>query len=463
MKTFNLYKISIKGLDLSQDKARSKKEHKEQERALKNHVKVIPGLVEKICSQGKAIFDEIKNELPGRNSKPLLRQRRKAWMARVNEIEGLDEFVSYFTDEDNVKKVYRLLCDISSGQMLLKDGKNRLITWATNLFKHTETDDKQSQFEDSGYEKEFIDLLPPQVYFELGPNRELLAIKESFGREQKNWGIMSQKVAYIARHFNEMVSDIKRDLNSGDEVTRLLALMMSITIETGLRPGAVGNAAKVVDPVTGEKIEIDTFGVTTLQVQHVNIVRSGFAELQFAGKKGTMQIAQLTDSDIVGALQEILSTMSLQSNTSMIFVTNAGEHVDDARMRGYVQDKWQDISPTDFRKYVATKSFYTYVKQATDEFRMQLLDEISNGREIIKDTIVNGVIKIINEGIETTKATLSHKEGHDAWKTYISPKVIMAYLATGGLDDTLEDILIDNKNVRFNFDFREFIRFADGL
>jgi len=463
MKIIRLEKIAIGGLNLQQDVSKSKKEYKKQQRDLKNYVKIIPGLVTKIYQNGKAIYDQIKSQIPGRNTGTTLRQRRKAWMLRANEVEGVKEFCSHIADEDSEKKVLRLICDMVSEQMLLKDGKRRLINWATRFFKNTETESKQSSFQESGYDQTLLDLLPPQVYFDLGPNREILAIKEHFGREQKNWGIMSKKIAYIAKHFNEMVQDIKKDLNSGDEITKLLALMMAITVETGLRPGAVGNAANVIDPETGEKIEIDTFGVTTLQVQHVRNIRDGFAELQFPGKKGTEQIAQLTDSDIVNALQQTLATTSLQGDSAMLFVTNTGLHVDDAQMRQYVQDKWRDISPTDFRKFIATRNFYNYVKQATDTFRSQLLDEINKGREIVKDTIVNGVIKIITDGIETTKQVLNHKEGNDAWKSYISPKIILAYLSSGGLDDTLEDILIDNKNVRFNFDFKEFTKFAETL
>lgn len=455
-----IYKIAIKGLDISKDVDVAKTEHKRQQKELNTYTKIIPGLVEKICQKGKQIYEEIKLQIPGRNAGPVLKQRRKVWMQRAEEIEGLAEFYSYIAG-DNKQKVFRLICDIVSDQILLRDGKRRLISWASNLFKNTETDSKQAQFEDSGYEQKLLALLPPQVYFELGPNRELLEIKESFGREQKNWEIMSKKIAYIARHFNEMVKDIKKDLTSGNEVTKLLALMMAITIETGLRPGAMGNAATVVDPDTGEKIEIDTFGVTTLQIQHINFVRNEFVELQFAGKKGTTQIAKLTDSDIVNALQQIMSTMSGQSSTSMIFVTRSGQHVDDSQMRNYVQSKWQDITPTDFRKFVATKSFYNYIKQATADFRLKLLDAVETGHEELKDTVVNGIIGIMNGAIEETKKTLSHKEGNDAWKTYVSPKVILSYLSNGGLEDTLEDILIDNKNVKFNFNFQDFINFAD--
>ena len=458
-----LQKHAIGGLNIDKDVSLSKKEHRKQERDLKQYVKVIPGLVEKICQQGKRIYEEIKLQIPGRNTDSVLRQRRKAWIQRADEIDGLQEFYSHIAGEDSKQKVVRMVCDIVSDQILLRDGKRRLVNWATNFFKRTETEAKQSDFQESGYDEVLLSLLPPQTYFELGPNRELMAIKESFGREQKNWEIMSKKIAYIAKHFNEMVREIKKDMAYGNETTKLLALMMAITIETGLRPGALGNAAFVVDPETGEKIQIDTFGVTTLQVQHIKNIRDGFAELQFPGKKGTIQIAKLTDADIVNALKEILATTSLQGDSAMLFVTKSGQHVDDSQMRSYVQNKWQDISPTDFRKFVATRTFYNNVKQATDTFRLQLLDEIIKGKEVLKDTVVNGVIKIISDAIESTKEILNHKEGNDAWKAYISPKVILAYLANGGLDDTLEDILIDNKNVRFYFDFKNFVKFAENM
>ena len=459
-----IYKMAdIKGLNLDKDKDKSKKEHKQLGRELKNYVKVIPGKVELICQKGKLIYDQIKNQIPGRNVDSILRQRRKLWMQRSIEIEELQEFYSYVAGEENKQKVIRLICDISSEQMLLRDGKKRLISWATNLFKAEDQESKRTGFEDSGYEPALLELLPKQVYFELGPNRELIEIKESFGREQKNWGIMSKKIAYIAKHFNEMIRDIKQDLNSADETTKLLALMMAITIETGLRPGKIGNAATVIDPNTGEKIEIDTFGVTTLQANHIKNIRDGFAELQFPGKMGTTQIAQLTDNDIINALKQILANTTLQGDSAMLFVTKSGEHIDDNRLRQYAEGKWLDITPTDFRKYIATKNFYAYVKRETDNFRLKLIDAITQNQEVIKDTVINGVIKIIADAIESTKHVLNHKEDNDAWKSYISPKVILAYLSNGGLDDTLEEILIDNKNVRFVFDFNDFVKFAEML
>lgn len=458
-----IHKIAqIDGLNLDKDVNRSKREHRQQERELKNYVKVIPGKVELICKKGKEIYEEIKNQIPGRNTDSILRQRRKLWMQRSIEIEELKELYLYVLGEESKQKIVRLVCNIVSDQILLRDGKKRLINWATNYFKNTETSEKQEDFSESGYDPVLLELLPKQVYFELGPNRELIEIKESFGREQKNWGIMSKKIAYIAKNFNEMVQSVKKDLNSSDETTKLLALMMAITIETGLRPGDVGNSATIIDPTTGEKIEIDTFGVTTLQFQHIKSIRDGLIEIQFPGKKGTEQIASLTDSDIINALQQVLATTP-SNNSQMIFVTKSGQHIDDDLLRKYTESKWQDITPTDFRKYIATKNFYNYVKQATDSFRLKLIDIIAENENTIKETVVNGIIKIVNDAIESTKRVLNHKEGNDAWKSYISPKIILAYLSNGGLDNTLEEILIDNKNVRFYFNFADFMKFAEKL
>lgn len=463
-----IYRIAqgIRGLDVSKDKNLAKKEHRQQQRELASYVKSIPGKVENIVRSGKQIYEEIKQQIPGRNTGTILRQRRRAWMKRIEEIDGFKEFCSHIADEDSEQKVARLICDIVSEQMLLKDGKKRLISWATNFFKATETERKKGDsFEGSGYSEELLQFIKPELYFELGPNRELLAIKESFGREQKTWEVMSKKIAYIAKHLDSVIiPEIKKDLGSSDERTRLLALMMAITIETGLRPGAVGNAAMVKDEQTGEKKLIDTFGVSTLQVEHIKNIRDGFAELEFPGKKGGIQISQLTDAQIVSALKQVYDQVSKGGNSPMLFVTKSGEHVGDDDMRSYIREKWQDITPTDFRKFVASKNFYNYVKGATEKYRMKLLDSISEGKEILQDTIVKEVVGIMTEAIEATKHVLNHKEAHDAWKSYISPKVILAYLANGGLDNaTLEEILIDNKTVKFQFDAKEFLKFAEGL
>ena len=463
-----IYRIAqgIKGLDISKDTGLAKKEYRGQQRELATYTKSIPGKVEKIVRGGKIIYEEIMAQIPGRNTGTVLKQRRRAWMKRFEEIDGFKDFCSHIADEDSERKVARIICDVVSGQMLLKDGKKRLINWATKYFKETATESKKSDsLEGSGYSEALLQFIKPELYFELGPNRELLAIKESFGREQKTWEVMSRKIAYIAKHLDShIIPEIKRDLVSSDERTRLLALMMAITIETGLRPGAVGNAAMVRNEVTGEKKLIDTFGVSTLQVEHVKNIRDGFAELEFPGKKGGIQISQLTDAQIVSALRQVYDEVSQGGSSSMLFVTKSGEPVGDGDMRSYIKERWKDITPTDFRKFVASRSFYDNLKSATEEYRMRLLDSIAEGKEVLQESIIDNVVQIMTQAIESTKHVLNHKEGHDAWKSYISPKVILAYLSSGGLDNaTLEEILIDNKSVRFHFDSKEFLRFAEGL
>ena len=471
-----IYKIALEGLDTNEEKSQAKRDFKEQSRALNQYIKIIPGLVEQIYQNSKDLYAQIVTQIPGRNIGTVLDQRRRAFAKRVDEIQGLQEFYSHVAGEDNKKKVVNLIKDMASDQIIMRDAKKRLIGWATNFFKETTTEEKRSGFDESGYTEKLLTYLPKEVYFDLGPNRELLAIKESFGNKKLTWEIKSQKIAYIAKHINEMFRDIKNDLNSGDEKTKLLALMMGITIQTGLRPGAIGNKAparddvtrkEIVDAVTGETIYEDTFGVSTLQPSHIKNIRDGFAELNFKGKMNGIQVATLTDAQIVSSLQQAIASTTLEGDTAMIFTTKAGEHIDDNDMREYVKGKWKDLTPTDFRKYVATKNFYGYVKQATDEFRVKLINELSKDQEELKNTILTGVIEIMDKGIDSVREAISHHESngkqHDAWQKYVSPKVIMAYLANGGLEDTLEEILIDNKNVKFAFDCQNFVKFAETM
>jgi hypothetical protein len=53
---------------------------------------------------------------------------------------------------------------------------------------------------------------------------------------------------------------------------------------------------------------------------------------------------------------------------------------------------------------------------------------------------------------------------HDDWtttiKSYVDPRVVVNFLNQGGLEDALDDILINNKNLRVVFDFDAFVEKA---
>jgi hypothetical protein len=141
----------------------------------------------------------------------------------------------------------------------------------------------------------------------------------------------------------------------------------------------------------------------------------------------------------------------------MVFVTKKGVHVDDNAMRKYVSEKWGDITPTDFRKLKATKAFYNNLKNRSIEMKKQLASSIVSGKKIIKSTLVKRIIEVLEKAAMDAQKVLSHEDWKVTVGSYIDPRVIVNFLNTGGLDDTLEDILINNRNVKLIYNFDAFI------
>ena len=412
-------------------------------------------------SKARKILEKLVAEIPGRNSGAVFTQRKNQWVKAAKQEKEILEFTEYIGGPDRMySSALYIVRDVVLGQILLKEGKEKAERMATAWFIEKSVGDKAKEFEEGGYVEDFSKFLPPNVSFELGPTREVLSIVETFGREKKNWTTMAKKLAFIAERFNEMVKSVKKDMSSGDEVTRLCALMTAITIETGLRPGAVGNMATVKDPETGEDIEIDTFGVTTMQPRHVKFIRDNFAELQFIGKKGTEQIATLSDMEILKALKEAVESTSLNGDTGMLFMTKGGEYVDYNAMNRYVENKWGDITPTDFRKLKATREFYENLKKKVQEMYASVKDIVGQSKEKMKQAIVEKILVILEDAAKEAQRALSHEDWATTIKSYIDPRVIVNFLNRGGLDDTLEDILVSNKNVKLVFDFNAFIEKA---
>jgi DNA topoisomerase IB len=233
--------------------------------------------------------------------------------------------------------------------------------------------------------------------------------------------------------------------------------MTAITIETGLRPGQVGNMANVKDPDTGESIEIETFGVTTMQPRHVKFIRDNFAELRFIGKKGTEQVAEMSDQDILKALKAAVDSTSLNGSTGMLFVTNDGQHVDYGEMQKYVADKWGDITPTDFRKLKATRTFYDKLKNRVGEMRKTLAKSVTASKGKLRSAVIGQIMQTLEAAAQDAQKALSHQDWKTTIKSYVDPRVVVNFLSQGGLDDTLEDILVNNKNVRLVFNFEAFV------
>jgi len=453
--------LIAKKLRLKTVMEQGKKTRQQQEREKNKYVSQVgPWLGRLLRPNSKAmkIVDDLVDEFPGRNSGSTLTKRKNQWIKRAKMIPEIIEFAEYI---GGPKRMYGaalyIVRDVALGQIKLGDGKGKARKMANQWFVEKSISGAADVFEEGGYETEFRDFLPPNISFDLGPTREVIQIVETFGREKKNWETMAKKLAFIAESFNDIVQVVKKDLRSGNEVVRLCALMTAITIETGLRPGEIGNVATVKDPDTGEEIKIETFGTTTLQARHVKFIRDNFIELRFIGKAGTENVAHLSDADVLKALQGSLESTSLNGDTAMLFVTKSGEHVGYKELNGYVSEKWGDITPTDFRKLKATQTFYDSLKEKVRGMKTNLRQAMVAGARNIKKKVVGEILKVLEGAAKDAQEKMSHEDWKTTVRSYVDPRIIVNFLNRGGLNDALEDILVKNKNVSLTFDFNSFL------
>ena len=439
-----------------------KETRKEQDRQRQKYISKIGRMLQKLLVQGSKahkLVNEVVEEFPGKNTGSVATQRKNRWTKLAKQVPEIIKFSEYV---GGPKRMYGsalyIVRDVALGLKKLNIGKADAEKIAGKWFMERALQEGAKVFEEGGYEADFMQYLPPNISFDLNPNREVKSIIEMFGREKKNWETFAKKLSFIAMRFNDIVRQVKKDMKSSDDVKRMCALMTAITIETGLRPGAVGNAANVKDPVTGEKIEIETFGVTTLQRRHVKFVRDNFVELRFDGKMGGENVAGLSDGDILKELNKAVESTTLDGDTAMLFVTKKGEVVGYSEMKKYVSDKWGMISPTDFRKLRATKVFYDKIKSRTDEMKKEISSVVVTGKKKMKKIIRDQILEVLQSAAEDAQKELSHDKWKTTIKSYVDPRVVINFLNQGGLDDTLDDILIRNKNVVLTFDFDAFVR-----
>lgn len=453
--------LIAKKLRLETVMQQGKKTRKQQEREKNQFVREIGPELQRLTgpnSRAKQLVDEVIKALPGRMSGMTAKQRKRLWVEKAKMVPEIIEFTEAIGGPRRMyDSALYIVRDVALGLMKLSEGKAKAINMADKWFMENAISSEKNQFEEGGYAPEFSEFLPPKISFKLGPTRNVLGIVETFGREKKNWETMAKKLAFIAENFNDIVREVKKDMRSSNDEIRLCALMTAITIETGLRPGKVGNMAKIKDPDTGEEIEIETFGVTTMQPRHVKFIRDGFAEIRFIGKMGAENVAELSDDEILKALQEALASTTINGSTSMMFVTKGGQVVDDSMMRKYVTEKWGDITPTDFRKLKATRVFYEKLKARAEQMRKELAQVVISDKQKLKGKIVARIMEILENAAKDAQEALSHDDWKTTVQSYVDPRVVVNFLNQGGLDDALEDILVENKNVNLMFDFNSFV------
>jgi len=302
------------------------------------------------------------------------------------------------------------------------------------------------------------EFLPANIVVEVDAGGTIAHITDRFENEHLTLGKKIEKMRRLVLSYNAIAKRVKRDFKSSNEVTKMAALITAIIMETGIRPGKAGNG--VIKTVAGEQIEIETFGAITLGPKHVKFVRDNFASLEFIGKKGSKNTAEIADGAIIKVLQDYVN-QALKKGSPYVFVTGKGVAFTYTDLQRYFRENFVDLAPTDFRKLRATEA----VQAALRNEQAALYDKIKTfakgAKGDLKERIVQAIVDTFEAAIAKSQQALSHDSAKTTVKAYINPEIILRFLSTGRVDDNLGAAILGG-DTKLSFDPKVFLDLAKG-
>lgn len=287
-------------------------------------------------------------------------------------------------------------------------------------------------------------LLPKNIVVKVDEDGHITKMTDRFSNAHENLAKKIDKMRELAVRYNGIVKKVKKDLKSSDELTRLSALITSIIMETGIRPGKIGQGfTKLVD---GEELSIDTFGAITLGPTHVRFIRDNFAELDFPGKKGTVNIALLTDPQVIGLLKTYVDK-ALTSQVPFVFITEKGEQYGYKHFQRYFRTQvFSGIAPSDFRKLKATQAVLDHLNTEQEALYERVRAFSETEIDNLKERVTEEVVKVVQDAYVKATQALSHEEAKTTIEQYINPEVVLRFLSQGKIEKDLRRAILEQKN-----------------
>lgn len=402
--------------------------------------------------------------LPGKDAEAL-KSRGRAFVRLIKDepevVAFLDQYLG--TLEDDAKAyswrnsaVY-LLRDLSLGVISAKDAQAKLDTIAGNGYQALAMSESQAPLRKT-LPEQLRAFLPENLVVEVDKDGHISQVTDRFENERFTLGEKIKRLKLIIAQYNKIAEQVKKDLKSSDEVTKLCALITAIIMETGIRPGAEGNAA--FKTINGEKVEIETFGAITLGPAHVKFVRSNFTQLEFIGKKGGVNTASLSDHQIIHVLNEY-TEKALTSGSKFVFVTKEGVTVSYTDLQRYFRERFKGISPTDFRKLKATESVLNALREQQEDLYQRIREFAKDESQNLAERVVELLVRTIEAAMTAAQTALSHESVSTTRGAYIDPQVLLSFLSTGRASTSLRDAVLDNK-IQLSFDPMKFVEVANA-
>jgi len=305
---------------------------------------------------------------------------------------------------------------------------------------------------------ELLSYLPKNVVVEVDAKGVIQKVTDRFENEHFTLGKKIEHMRSLVRDYNQIAKRVKKDLKSGNEIIKLSALVTAIMMETGIRPGKAGNG--VIKTVNGEKVEIETFGAITLGPEHVRFVRNNFVELEFLGKKGGRNTATLSDGDIIKVLNDYVQKAVTQGS-KFVFVTKAGVPFTYTDLQRYFRESFGELAPTDFRKLKATETVLAALRDEQASLYTRIKNFAKTAKGDLKTRIIEAIKDTFEAAITKAQGALSHDNAKTTVQAYIHPEIILRFLSTGRVDDSLESAILGGET-KLAFDPKVFMQ-AAGL
>lgn len=380
--------------------------------------------------------------------------RKKEFTKAIKNSDRVQEFLdTYLGGRDHY--VYKFRDVRTDYQYTEKKAVESVGRVAKKFYRNKELDESQEPIREEIPEP-IREWLPESLVVEVDEDGTIERISNRF--EEKRETIMKKiaNVKLVVKKYNDIVEEVKQDLESNDETTRLAALVTSILMETGIRPGSIGNST--IETRDGEEVEVETFGAVTLKPEHVEFVRKNFARLEFRGKKGATNIATMSDSSVMSVLQEYIED-ARNRDSDYIFVTRDGEKFRYKDLQDYLNERWSYIAPTDFRKLKATRVTLNTLHDKQQDLYEDIREFVNSETENLKERVAERVSDLIEEALTDAQEALSHQEVRTTIQSYVNPEVVLRFLSRGEIEEDLKDAVLTNDR-RLEFDPETFIAHA---
>jgi DNA topoisomerase IB len=410
----------------------------------------------------KSYGAQAKSEHKG-NSKAIINKRKTHIIKNIKNLPQVIDFLDKWVGEEIVNdkavswrnSTLNLIRDYLAGQKNLREVSDSFEKNSIRSFKAIELHKRQTPLKNA-IPVEFRAFLPDTITIDVDENGYIKSINDMFGNKTYTLAEKIKTQKKLISKYNHIVKKVKEDLKSDDEITKLSAIVTSIIMETGIRPGQIGN--RVIETIDDKEIEVETFGAITLNPSHVNFVKDNFAELKFKGKKGTTNTATISNSDLTKVLKDYVDN-ALEIGSDYIFVTSEGKQYSYQHLLKYFKRNFKGFKITDFRKLRATQEVFDALREDRDDMLKKIKEVADDETEQLTKKVVKIITKTINKAHERAQLALSHDSSSTTEKSYINPEVLLRFISTSSVQRSLKDCVVSGKT-KLHFDPMVFVREA---